>query len=93
MERKNVVDNNPRLGFDWISCKTPFRKSCASEGATDKKKDEKVSSIFVIGINGMRLSTKIKNGKSAIKKLKAIALALIVRAPWIIPKIYISSKS
>jgi hypothetical protein len=46
-----------------------------------------------MGIKGIRLSTKTKKGKSAIKKLNAMLPALVVRAPLKIPVIYISIKS
>jgi len=42
---------------------------------------------------GIKINIKSKKGKIAIKKLKATALALVVNAPCIIPRIYISNKS
>jgi hypothetical protein len=45
------------------------------------------------GIYGMRIIIKSKNGKRAIKKLKATALARIETAPLIKPKTYISKRS
>ncbi|CAI8350027.1 MAG: Uncharacterised protein [Bacteroidota bacterium] len=86
IESKKVDETNPRRGLDCISYNTLFKNSCASVGATDKKNEEKVSSIFATGINGMRFNTKIKNGNKAIKKLKAMLLALVVSVPLMIPK-------
>ena len=68
-----------------LFCNTPFKKSCASEGAIERKKEEKVSSIFSTGTNGIRFKTKIKKGKRDKKKLKAILLARVVRVPLTIP--------
>jgi len=42
---------------------------------------------------GIKLSMNSKNGKRAIKKLKATALALVEKVPLIIPPEYISQRS
>lgn len=85
MDKTKVDDNKRVRGLDWMSSKTLFKNPCASEGATDKKNEEKVSSIFSKGTNGIKLRTKIRNGNNAIKKLKAILLARVVRAPFNTP--------
>ena len=41
----------------------------------------------------LKIITNNKNGKIAVKKLNAMALALVVTAPFTIPKIYNSKRS
>ena len=68
-----------------MSLRTLFKKSCASDGAIDKKNEEKVLSTLSTGTNGMMLSTKIKKGNNDKKKLKAILLARVVKVPFKTP--------
>jgi len=56
-------------------------------------KFNKIESKFSIGIKGIRFKINRRKGKIAIKKLNDMLPALAVRAPFKIPKKYISIKS
>jgi hypothetical protein len=44
-------------------------------------------------MNGIRVTKKINNGNSARNRLKEMELALVDKAPFTIPKTYISIRS
>ena len=62
-----------------------MKKTADSLGISDCIKSKKILSKFSIGKKGIKFKTNSKNGKSAIKKLNEILLALLDIAPWIIP--------
>ena len=93
MESKKLEDNNPPL---WLCCMSEYidiKKSLEESGIIDSINTEKVSLRLSTGINGIKLSINSKNGKIAIKKLKATLPALAFKAPFTNPFKYISPKS
>ena len=96
-ESKKTEDNNPALGFDFISSKIFSKKVWVSWGNIVSIKLNKIASKFSIlknfGIKGIKFRTNKMNGKSAIKKLKETEPALDVSVPLVKPRKYNSKRS
>jgi hypothetical protein len=79
MESKNTVDIKlPPLILSKIFSE---KNSEVVGGKNDSKNNKKSFSKPSIGICGIIIKTNNKKGNNAIKKLKAIAPALVVKAP------------
>jgi hypothetical protein len=75
------MDNSPPLGLVTISSTVPFTVSYADFGKKSLIKVNNVVWKFLIGINGIMVKRKIREGNIARKKLKEIADALDVMYP------------
>ena len=96
-ESKKTEDNNPALGFDFMSSNIFSKKVWVSWGKILSMKLKRIASKFSIlknfGMKGIRFKTKRMNGKSAMKKLKEIDPALDVSVPLVKPRKYNSKRS
>jgi|TARA_B100000497_G_scaffold124692_1_gene159757 hypothetical protein len=94
IEIKKTVERRPPVCSLLIFSKILLlKKSEVCGGKIESKKFKKSTLNDSNGIYGIKIIINNKNGNIAVKKLNAIALALVDRAPLKIPIIYISSKS
>ena len=86
IDNTKTEDNKPPR-WDWsIFSKIFWKKNSEVFGGKKESKNLKNSILkSSIGTYGITIKTNNKNGNNAIKKLKAMALALVVRAPFAIP--------
>jgi hypothetical protein len=94
IERINAKESRPPRGLFAISRKISSKVSDVVGGRRESMKmRNSIWKSSIIVIYGIRLSMKSRNGKIAIKKLNAIALALVEKVPSIIPPEYITQRS